>query len=295
MKVVVHPDVHLRGAFIDQINDWEKPDRIVFLGDTWDARGGEVRESVESTIAAAQWLKAQLHDPRVTYLAGNHDARAIWPLNDAVWCAQEWFSEGWLAAIRGVLTDADLARIKLYTVESGILLSHAGLDAKLPDVMVALMGHSPPPASYSLADLTAWLDLMWAQAKQAYSVPGKTHALLEPGTCRGGYQRVGGVIWRDAGAHEPIEGLGQIAGHSIMDEPMFRFHHGGDAPIWRAAKGGVKTAWLKQGWTLFLDTRSRHYVVIEDNVLTIKAVTWKRVAGGYEVAPGGTVTEVRLR
>lgn len=298
LKTLIISDVHNRTTQIDAILSWEQPyDRVVFTGDTFDSRGYP-EDTVARAVESARWLRTKLHGPKVTYLVGNHDLGALFPGNDAAWRAGDWYANdsAKLTAITGTLQPKDLARIQLYTTEAGVLLSHAGLDAELPD-LVTTMGYEPPPRDYTLPALTEWLDLMWRQAKDRYPKPGQSHPILDVGQCRGGWgmQRVGGLIWRDFASHSPIDGLGQIVGHSIQDEePLFRIINRNGAPMWRSASKGVKPEWLKEGWTLCLDTRSRHYVVIEDGVLIIKSVVWKRMGGTYEVAPGGTVTEVRL-
>lgn len=294
MKTIVISDSHLRHPQIETILGWEEPyDRAVWLGDFFDPRGFS---GTTTNLAAARWLKQAVHNPRWSMLTGNHDWASIrFPDNPHVY-GTDWATDTECELATAMLTEADWAKLRLYDTESGILLSHAGLDVGLFNVVAQSSCPMPNHTLSTLPTITAWLDSLWPGVIAAHHA-GDRHPLVDAGRDRGGYSPVGGMIWRDFSYHSPIDGLGQIVGHTIQEEPLFRIINRNGAPMWRAASKGVKTEWLKEGWTLGLDTRSHHYVVLQDGHLIVKAVTWirnSREDNSYRVEPGPTIAEVAL-
>jgi hypothetical protein len=271
-RTIIFSDLHLRHAHVDEVLVWEGHyDKVICLGDYFD----QFNDTPEQSAGAACWLKRMLADPRNVMLLGNHDMQYVWP-NHPSW---SWgHTPEKAAAIHAVLTDKDVAKLRPYHVDQGILFSHAGFDERLPQVL-ASHGCSAPTCPLTLATITAYIDMVWDSVSMLYSM-GRTHPLLEPGSSRGGIQRVGGITWEDLNSHQPVAGVGQICGHSIQESPLFRFSHRGDrTPMWRRASVGINPRWLANGWTLGLDCNSKWYAVLEGDILTLKRVQWSRPKG----------------
>ena len=218
-RTIIFSDLHLRHDHVDSVLSWEGHyDKVILLGDMFD----NYNDTPAQNADAARWLKRMLADPRVVALVANHDQQYIWPHHPS-WC---WgITPEKAAAVRAVLSDADLAKLRPYHVDQGILFSHAGFDERLPQVL-ATHGCSAPERPLTLATITAYIDTVWESVCMLYSM-GRTHPLLEPGSSRGGLQRVGGITWEDLNSHVPVAALGQIVGHSIQSSPLFRFSHRG--------------------------------------------------------------------
>ena len=292
-RSIIIPDIHLHTKHVDSILSWEAGyDKAIFLGDVFHGFNDTVQQNVE----AAKWLKQKLEDSRHVFLTGNHDwSQRFWPENPWAFCSG--CTEAKSLALRLVMKDDDWNKLRLYHVEHDILFSHAGLDMRL----FTLFDSSDVdfPKSFNLPSIAKWLDRVWPEAIERYK-SNSIHALMEPGHDRGGMQSVGGIIWVDFQGHMPIEGLGQIVGHTFQGTnkgPLFRFINKEGAPMWRRAAKGVNPRWFKQGWTLCLDTEMHHYAIITDDVLTIKSVNWVRPKGQIDphVEPGKIVAEIHLK
>lgn len=291
MRVLILSDIHLRHRQIDTILSWETHDRVIMLGDYFD----QWSDTPAQNAATALWLKGKLDDPRFIGLIGNHDCQHIWPVGSHVWHCEN--SRIKVPAVRAILSQSDLDKLKLYHVESDILFSHAGLT--LDWFSMAARYGRPTPAALTLPNITAWLDQEWPKIRLAYE-GFDSHMLMEAGRDRGGTQQVGGITWSDFTGHKPIPGIAQIVGHSVQDlnkGPLLRINQHEKSPCWRFASKGINPRWLTRGWTLCMDTHNHHYAVLEDDVLTIKSVEWSRPAGSDEqiVEPGEILSEIRLK
>jgi hypothetical protein len=288
-KVLIHSDIHGRHRQVDEMLQWEEPyDKVIFLGDIFD----QWSDGPIQALDAAHWLKEKLEDPRNNLCIGNHDQQYVWP-NHPSWC---WgITPGKSDAVRSVLTQADLDKLRPYHIEQGILFTHAGFDAYLPQ-QVASGGCEAPVGNLTAESVGAYLDHIWPEVCARYGNIHQTrfHPLLECGRTRGGTQRTGGITWQDFSDHTPLPLVGQVVGHSIMDNgPLFRFVHNmasvaDETPMWRrAAAGKIKTKWFGHGWTLGLDCNNKWYGVLEDGNLTLKRVEWQRKWGdiGFMVTP----------
>jgi len=72
--------------------------------------------------------------------------------------------------------------------------------------------------------------------------------------------------------------------------------------MWRHFnKKGVKInpRWLKEGWTLDLDTKNRHYGILENDTLTIRSVIWTNTEKEYDwvgdIEPGEVMARIHLK
>lgn len=297
-RTLVIPDVHHRTREMDAILRWEEPyDRVVWTGDYQDGWG----DTVEDATRTALWLQSKLADPRNVMLLGNHDTPYRWPTNGYARCSG--FTQAKALAVKD--SGVDLTQLRSHYSEAGVLFTHAGLDLDL----LPVLGRDRlgwPAGPLTVQSISDSLSALWPGVVQRYS-DRSCHPLLEAGRDRGGDQSVGGITWRDFSWHNPIPGVGQICGHTIQDKgkgPLFRLRGKDGAPTWRHAFCDFKPEWLAGGWTLCLDTESRHYAMIEtdetgqESVLIIKSVNWVKhpnpSKGGEIVAPGREILTVKL-
>ncbi len=278
-RVLIFSDIHLRHAKVDEVLSCEEPfDQCILLGDHFDQSGGG--DTPEQNRQAALWVKAHMADPRFVFLFGNHEY-AWWP-NKWIICGNQTRANR--DAICSVLTTTEWDRFQLcYAIpQFNLLFSHAGLSEGLLSYLEALN----PPVAPTAASVSEWITRLWPTVCEALA-KGRPHVLLGAGHDRCGFQPVGGLTWHDFDGHVPLKGVGQIVGHTKQnpnDGPLFRFAQGKGltAPMWRRAfsKGAIRQAWLRDGWTLCLDTSTHHYAVIdiEDATLTVKPVSLDRAA-----------------
>ena len=267
-KTIVISDLHYRHRQMERVLAWEKDyDKAIFLGDYFDQWGDDAAQAKE----AAEWLKEAMQDPRHVFLIGNHDWQYIWPENPWPRCGYDTRKA---MAIWSVLDKNDFKKLLPCHVDQGILFSHAGFDAYLPQ-QLASAGFQAP-INLTVEGICEFINQLWPEVCQRYE-RGSLHPLMDSGQCRGGTQKVGGIIWRDFGYITPIPGIGQIVGHSIMDNgPLFRIINKNDAPMWRHASKKILTRWLENGWVLGMDCNSKWYTVIENKKITVKRVEWRR-------------------
>src|SRR3990167_9857683 len=115
MKTVIIPDIHTKFFEAENIIDFEQPDKIVFLGDYFDA----FDDSLEKTQQVTLWLKESMEKENRVHLLGNHDLSYMG--NPDFRCSG--FSEGKLYVIKKV--DVDLTKLKLFYYVDGWLCTHA--------------------------------------------------------------------------------------------------------------------------------------------------------------------------
>ncbi len=289
-RVIVLSDIHLRHRQMDQILAKETYDRVIFTGDIFDSWGDTPTQNAD----AARWLKEKLANPCWTILSGNHDHGYIYPDNGNAYCSG--FTRQKAAAIRAVLTQEEMDRLKLFHVESNILFTHAGLDNYWIS-WAAAQGHEFAPLN--VESIGKWLEHESVIAKRNFA-SGSSHPFLEAGRDRGGRNQFGGLNWADFSGHHPIPMIGQIVGHSVMDAdkgPLFRLISKDGSPTYRLAAKGVNPRHLAHGWTLCMDTHNKHYGILEDGILTIKHIKWDRPYGQdhYSCEPGEVLATITLK
>lgn len=290
-KTVIVSDSHLRHKYIDEILAWESPyDKLIFTGDVFD----QFNDTPAQNREAAIWLKQKLQDPKNIMIFGNHDWSYRWPNNFEARCSG--FDELKSIVINNELTQKDWNKLHLYHISDNILFSHAGLDRDW-FYYTAKAGFEVP-IQLTLPNIFNWLDVVKNDIYLRFSA-GKGQPLMGAGKNRGGEQAIGGIIWQDFGVHIPIAGIGQIVGHTpqnINKGPLFRFINHDKTPMWRFAYKGINPEWLKNGWTLCMDTHNRHYIIIENEKLIIKSVFWDKqsLQTDYTISQGETVCEINL-
>lgn len=186
MKTLLIPDIHNKIAIAQQIIDNEPCDQRVFLGDIYD----DFYDSVTIVEKVANWHKAQLADPKNTFLFGNHDAAYAFSNNRNLYCS------GWTLAksvqINNILSADDWSKTKLTTVVDDWLISHAGVHLSMMDDLLQIGSEE-----------------IIKQARK-----GLVPRLLGAGKARGGYQIVGGVTWLDWDYEFEPTAEKQIVGHT---------------------------------------------------------------------------------
>lgn len=234
VKTLVIPDLHHRTGWVDAVVTDERPDRIVFLGDGPDARGklGRSHSAVDRMVA---FMKHWLPRPEVVWLIGNHEAHYIFNhegIRGSGWKHWRW------KRYNEALGRHWWRRMQFAHWEQGWLLSHAGFRQGLAH---PILGLDPE-----------WLAREDRQQFEA--------ALLAPtpwtaiGDARS-YHKTGaqgGVTWLDWDEEfEPIAGINQIVGHTAADEPRWKD--------------------TEDSRNLCLDTHCRHYALIVDGVVEVRA------------------------
>lgn len=234
MKTLVIPDLHHRIEWIEAAVADERPDRVVFLGDGPDAPGRAGR-GYSAVDRLATFMAHWLGRPDAVWLIGNHEAHYIFSHPDIIGSGyKRWRKRRYDLALGAGWG----RRMKFAHWEQGWLLSHAGFRSGLMHPIHGLApewleAYQREVFEQSLHTVTPWISIGDGRSHR------RTGAL-------------GGVTWLDwASEFEPIAGINQIVGHSWDDEPRWK-----------------NTA---DSTNLCLDTGCRHYALIENGALTVKA------------------------
>ena len=235
MKTLIFPDLHesLATVVIDQIIECEAPDRVVFLGDYFDA----YNDTPADAARTAQWLKTSLADPRRTHLIGNHDASYLWVCEATLCPGFTWEKE---KAIRLVLGAQAARSFVFHTWVDGWLLTHAGLSS-----------HWVPAGLYPDV-LDRWLAAEAQTARVSFAAE-KTHWFVSVGVNRGGRAPAGGILWCDFSEFTAMAGVRQIFGHTPAAQPR-----------WIGTEQLCLDTNLGRG--------PRHYAIINEGAVEIRAL-----------------------
>lgn len=287
-KCLVLSDIHLRHKQVDTILSWEKYDKLILLGDFFDAKPDTVGQNREAAI----WLKEKLEDKRTVALVGNHCSSYRWPGNQYAYASGFTWEKS--RAINDVLSAADWDKLRPCHVEQGILFTHAGVDKS----WVEWMREDDELMEPTATNIAAKIDYLWPHICALFQT-GHYHSLLGVGFERGGWQHTGGITWNDVSCHRPIKGAKQIFGHSILEPhkgPLMKFPGGKGIPQGKYVTKPIQEKWLAGGWSLDLDTCNHHYAVLEEGRLIVKAVKWHRPKGNdhFVVEPSGEICKISL-
>jgi len=225
MKTIVIPDTHQRVNNIKQILEKETDyDEVVFLGDYFDSFfEPPVVASFEDTCEYLKYLVTE-HPNRekFVFLLGNHDVQYIYLNNksshSSVASPTHYFCSGFsknkASTFRKVFYDNGLRdeffinNFKLIHQTQGWTLSHAGVHEC----------HIPMNK-----DMNHFVNVMAKEAWQSFRNIGHQYnwIIASAGFCRGGMDRVGGLLWQDwRYEFKPEIILGkQIVGHTEVSEP----------------------------------------------------------------------------
>jgi hypothetical protein len=237
MRTLIIPDAHLKWRKVERILADEPHDQAVFLSDMFDDYGDSPIANHEMAGKVAEWIRRGY-----TFVWGNHDMMYAFGGRFPVLRSGGW-SPRKQAAIGSVLDSSDWNHFQLHAWVDGWLVSHGGLH---PCFLTSL------PAG---KDKREYIDEELRTATRCL-LGGRHHPLWLPGEDRYGTgeapQRIGGITWMDwRSFREPIHGINQLCGHTFNRE--------------------VRTLITSDSLNYCIDTGLRHYAVITDGVLEIKA------------------------
>jgi hypothetical protein len=225
MKTIVIPDIHQRINNIRTILEKEQEyDEVVFLGDYFDSFFEPPK--VASFEDTCEYLKHLITEhpnkDKFVFLLGNHDLQYIFlnnkdshssvttPLN--YYCSG--FTKNKASKFRKVFFDNGykddffIKNFKLVHQTQGWTLSHAGIH--------------PSHIPYS-KDLDFFVNVMANEAWKNFRHLNHQYnwIMSSAGICRGGLDKVGGIVWHDWRYEfetNPLTGK-QIVGHTTISEP----------------------------------------------------------------------------
>lgn len=209
MRHLIIPDIHNKWKIAENIIQEVPHDKIIFLGDYFDTHGDD--EKPEFVATTAEWLKESIRKPNRTHLIGNHDMPYMFPNNEYLWCPG--FTIGKNIIVSNRLSKPDWDLLRPYHVVKDYVFSHAGLS---PDLF------THPIEGFSLERAKKMIDndLENNAPANQYCVsfqwcPGRM------GDC-GVRDYKGGITWIDWDRLHVIDGINQVVGHSISDQPKMR-------------------------------------------------------------------------
>ena len=183
-RTLIIPDIHTRFAIAEQVIDKENPDKIVFLGDYFDA----FDDSPEIAHEVEVWLKKSLRDPKGTHLLGNHDISYL--TNGKFPCS------GWDGAKQMFINkvEIDWTKLQYFTTVDDWICTHAGVTSEFYKAF-----------NQNNLNVKNFLLLM----KEEYE-----YRLNMCSGYRGGKDSYPGILWCDYGEFVDIRNTKQIFGHT---------------------------------------------------------------------------------
>ena len=251
-RYVVIPDIHNRVGAAEAVASRYPDHTKVFLGDYFD----DYRDNPCIAKLTADWLRWSVYQPDRIHLMGNHDLPYIRP---TMFTTCPGWTRDKYAVVNKVMLEADWARLELLRIiqlDRPLILSHAGLTlasihgvADANDVEVG--GRFEHLRELSVADHLEEINMKARNCEQAI-MGGWYHSWLAQGR-RMGRPEAAGPFWLDMRDHHPVNGIDQIVGHTLIDEPV---------------KLCLPNATTSTSDNWFIDTASRHAVLIEDGKIT---------------------------
>lgn len=248
-KTLIIPDIHLQWKKAEKIIQHESADKVVFLGDYFDA----FEEKEEDNLITAQWLLQSLHKPNRIHLIGNHDISYAGQHRSYKCSGYSVYKD---YQINSVLKAEHWSKLKLYTWTDGFLCSHAGVHFYFYDKYVKIEKENNRIPS----EFKDWLERTCDYALQSAWKGQPAHQILQAGMSRGGNELVGGITWCDSTEFSPIPGIDQIFGHTPREKPRF------------INVGDVNSPEYSTNLALDNYGHSNYYAVIIDGKITIKWV-----------------------
>lgn len=231
-RVLVFSDYHQEVKNIQRIIDHEKADVIVDLGDCFDSHFYDLNNDVLNTVKFQTEL---LKQDNYIGLFGNHTLSYF---------VRNALCSGWEERKQKIINsnfDKKLIRrFKFHVFIDDYLCTHAGLHSNF----------IPRNLDINNEVIDDWLSNEYKYAFQAIET-NERHWFWTAGRARGGFSRVGGIVWLDF--HEefvPITGLNQIVGHSHVEY--------------------VKFENKEKSTNLCIDTNLRQYLIIHNGNIEIK-------------------------
>lgn len=197
LKTLIIPDIHHKILKAQRIIDkfYADVDLIVQLGDVQDSFG----DGPAMAWKTATWVKEKLSDPKIVMMMGNHEMSYRYPRISNAQCSG--FSNNKEHEINRVLKPEDWIKMPFMYFHNGYYMSHAGMDASW--AVHPVNGFSK---EYVLSLIEDGIRLL----RQGDDPP-----VFAAGVSRGGYAKVGGLVWNDwKRDFKPIENVNQIVGHT---------------------------------------------------------------------------------
>jgi len=211
-KILVIGDIHNRWVQAEEIaSKYDATHTIIFVGDYFD----NFYDTAIDAEQTARWLKSSLDKPNRIHLLGNHDINYAYYNHrpSKAGAEQIYHCSGYTPqkddAIGRIMTNADWDKIKIAHKQNGFWFSHAGFH---PFWFGTFTGMSDDSINEKLKTIQICIET------RSYS-----NELCGAGRCRGGANRVGGLLWRDH-IQEPYtgdywndaSGLKQVCGHTPL-------------------------------------------------------------------------------
>lgn len=200
MKTLVWGDVHNRIGILKKVlaNYGDTFEKRIFLGDWFD----QFNDNADQAKATALYLMELMEDPRNVFIEGNHDTSYRFA-NPVAFCSGfEWDKHRF---IHSVMQHRHWEKFKLFEYEQGVLCSHAGVHKEV---------FEHPVTGITIEQLQKDCD----KAVDAIRC-NIEHPAYACGMSSGGRAFRGGITWLRWFEFDPIEGLNQIVGHTIVTEP----------------------------------------------------------------------------
>lgn len=265
MKTLVWGDVHNRTSLLKSFlaKNGDKFDKRIFLGD-WFDQWGDKPDHAKKT---AECIVELMEDPRNVFLEGNHDTAYRFH-NSITWCPGfDWDKHRFIST---VMTYAHWEKFKLFEYEQGWLCSHAGAH--------------PVVFSHPITGIT--VEGIQKECDKAIDCSRSNiyHPVYAMGKASGGVHPTGGITWLRWGELEPIEGLNQIVGHTILNVPQVKYSRKKVGKY--KGESFEKTEEVCVDWGQYMDmspkkerlnsenwnidTNNRHFAIIENGQVSIQ-------------------------
>jgi hypothetical protein len=208
MQLLAIGDIHGRDAW--KVLPGSRADRIIFIGDYVDSRGGVGAAAMVQNFREIIEFRQQQPE-RVTLLLGNHDIQYLYhPL---------YACTGFRADLQPVYTQLFEENAELFQVAwqyKKYLFTHAGVSGKW------YRRHEPLLEQQRQQQGTLADALNALQQREEHRP-----VLFEIGAIRGGSAPAGGPLWADKSETETdyLKGYHQVVGHSRVDS-FERFGNG---------------------------------------------------------------------
>ena len=202
---LIIPDIHLKHEVAEKIIRHVGADEIIFLGDYFD----DFNDTPQMVRETSEWLVESTSKPNRIHLFGNHEVGYAFGYK---YFKCRGYTQWKHMLISDIVPQSVWNKLKFYHfLDNRWLLSHAGLHSlNVPDDIKA-MNKNRVGFIQAISD---WLDVE-IQKGMRCAANNTCSWIFNAGRCRGGTQRVGGLIWCDYEAEfYPVKGINQIVGHT---------------------------------------------------------------------------------
>jgi hypothetical protein len=220
MNIIAIGDIHNHWVEAEQIASlYDKTHLVIFTGDYFDDFG----DTAEDAKQTAFWLKKSLAKPNRIHLMGNHDINYSYlnytkdsngNLQNIYNCSGYDMKKDHV--INSVMFTTEWEQIKFAHYENGFWFTHAGIHPHWFEHPIKGMDNDVIKEKIAKAD-EDYHNRTWNETIGAV------------GRCRGGMQKVGGILWCDDFQEGHVSrGLKQVFGHTpTMAKATIWYENGG--------------------------------------------------------------------